>query len=160
MLFAVALGLFSKSVIGKVFLVLFFVVFLQSNLDVTLSRLSDGGDGPNTIIYSNQRKAMDWIFTDAKGVEFNTDYYVPPVIPYAYTYLENWYSDGLNKPGLTHNESGLLYTLYEEDPPHPERLEAWLARQKGIGVVIYQQKFGGITVQRRVRIPQKANEKS
>jgi hypothetical protein len=46
----------------------------------------------------------------------------------------------------------LLYTLYEEDPPHPERLEAWLARQKGIGIVEEEESFGGITVQRRKRI--------
>ena len=46
----------------------------------------------------------------------------------------------------------LLYTLYEVDPPHPERLQAWLARQVGIGKVIKQMTFGGITVQERIRI--------
>jgi hypothetical protein len=46
----------------------------------------------------------------------------------------------------------LLYTLYEVDPPHPERLQSWMDRQKGIGVVEYEESFGGITVQRRSRI--------
>jgi len=44
-----------------------------------------------------------------------------------------------------------LYTLYEIDPPHPERLDAWLARQDGIGKVEETVKFGGITVERRER---------
>jgi hypothetical protein len=46
----------------------------------------------------------------------------------------------------------LLYTLYEVDNPHPERLDAWLERQKGIGKVEEQSVFGGITAQRRTRI--------
>jgi len=48
-----------------------------------------------------------------------------------------------------------LYTLYEIDPPHPERLKAWLDRQKGIGKVIETYTVGGITVERRIRIIKK-----
>lgn len=46
----------------------------------------------------------------------------------------------------------LLYTLYEADPPHKHRLDAWLARQEGIGIVEETATFGGITVERRTRI--------
>ncbi len=46
----------------------------------------------------------------------------------------------------------LLYTLHEEDPQHPERLEAWHARQEGIGEIEEEVSFGGITVQRRKRL--------
>ena len=46
----------------------------------------------------------------------------------------------------------LLYILYETDPPHPERLDIWLERQKGIGKVEESTRFGGITVERRMRV--------
>ncbi len=154
LLFSVGLGIIYKSTIGKVFLIVFFVVFLQTNLSITFSRLNDNGDGENTVIFANQRLALDWIYLDAKGAEFNSDVYVPPVIPYAYDYLLTWYSQ--TRSGWVHNgELSRLYTLYEEDPPHPERLAAWKKRQEGIGTVLYEKKFGGITVQRRERIPQK-----
>ncbi|MBP7119148.1 glycosyltransferase family 39 protein [Candidatus Woesebacteria bacterium] len=158
LLFSVGLGVVYKSTFGKIFLVVFFYVFLQSNLAITFSRLNDNGDGENTIIFANQKQALNWIYEDASGAEFNTDVYVPPVIPYAYDYLFTWYSQSRN--GWVHNgELSRLYTLYEEDPPHPERLLAWKKRQEGIGKILYEKKFGGITVQRRERIPQKTNEK-
>lgn len=158
LLFSVGLGVVYKSTFGKIFLVVFFYVFLQSNLAITFSRLNDNGDGENTIIFANQKQALDWIYQDASGAEFNTDVYVPPVIPYAYDYLFTWYSQSRN--GWVNNgELSRLYTLYEEDPPHPERLLAWKKRQEGIGKILYEKKFGGITVQRRERIPQKTNEK-
>jgi hypothetical protein len=49
-------------------------------------------------------------------------------------------------------EVPLLYTLYEIDPDHSDRLQAWLDRQKGIGKVVKEQRFGGIIVQERERI--------
>ena len=38
------------------------------------------------------------------------------------------------------------------DLAHPERIGAWLERQKGIGKVLKEENFGGIVVQERVRI--------
>lgn len=154
LLYSVGLGILYQSTLGKVFLAVFFAVFLVSNLSITFSRLNDNGDGPNTIIFANQKQALNWIYDDAKGESFNNDVYVPPVIPYAYDYLFNWYS--VSRKGLVKDQQiSRLYTLYEEDPPHPERLEAWKKRQEGIGKVLYEQKFGGITVQRRERIVDK-----
>ena len=102
-------------------------------------------------------QAVDWIFEDAKGRgEFNVDVYVPPVIPHSYDYLFLWQAtercgDNLCEMNLA-EQVPLLYTLYEEDPPHPERLKAWQARQDGIGEIEEETSFGGITVQRRKRI--------
>ena len=46
----------------------------------------------------------------------------------------------------------LLYTLDEADSDHQNRLDAWLERQKGIGVVEKTERFGAITVERRERL--------
>lgn len=152
LLFAIVLGMIWKfNIVGKLFIFYFFYLFFTNNVPVTLSKINDGCDGPTSICFINQKRAIDWIYSDAKDSRFNVDVYVPPVIPYAYTYLLEWKAN----PNLDTNQVPLLYTLYEIDPPHPERLDAWLARQKGIGKVLDTESFGGITVQKRERIPQK-----
>ncbi len=152
LLFAIILGQIWKfKIIGKLLIIYFFYLFFMNNIPVTWAKITDGCDGPTSICFINQRQALNWIYSDAKGQKFNVDVYVPPVIAYAYNYLLEWNSN----PDLTTNQVPLLYTLYEVDPPHPERLDAWLARQKGIGKVLDTYKTGGITVERRIRIVQK-----
>ena len=58
----------------------------------------------------------------------------------------------MGREPLREKQISLLYTLYEVDPPHPERLEVWLKRQATIGMVEEEAAFGGIVVQRRKRI--------
>lgn len=155
-LFAISLGFVWKSKLGKIFVLYFMYLFLTSNLDILKFKLGDKCTGELSICYINQKQAIDWVHKDSGGKEFNLDVYVPPVIPYAYDYLFLWQGNkkcGENLCGkVLDRQVPLLYTLYEVDPPHPERLEVWLARQKGIGVVEKETSFGGITVQRRHRI--------
>jgi hypothetical protein len=152
LIFSVLLASLSNNILGKIVLVLFLFFFLRINLPLIRNYIIAGVDGPTTIVLGNQKQAIDWIYKDSNGKEFNVDVYVPPVIPHAYNYLFTWL--GTTKYNQLPKEENipLLYTLYEEDPPHPERLEAWLKKQKGIGKVIKEEKFGGITVQRRIRI--------
>jgi hypothetical protein len=147
LLFAIVLGQIWKYKIGKIFVIYFMIVFLGSNLEIVRYKIIAGVDGPETIAFGNQKQALDWIYKNAQGNKFNVDEYVPPVIPYAYDYLLKWE----NNPNLTSDRVPLLYTLYEVDPPHPERLDAWLKRQNGIGRVVESVKFGGITVDKRIR---------
>lgn len=146
--FASVIGLVSKTLWGKIIIAVFLVLFLKENLPQVRDYIKSGVDGPSAIALGNQKLALDWINNNAGTQEYNIDVYVPPVIPYAYNYLTKWYLGG--KP--SENRVPLLYTLYEIDSPHPERLTAWLVRQAGIGKVIDQQSFGGITVQKRTRI--------
>jgi hypothetical protein len=152
LLFGLVLGAFWKNPAGKVIVILFLALFLKENLVPVKNYIIAGVDRPTTIAYGNQKQAIDWIYKDAGDRKFNVDVYVPPVIPHAYNYLFRWL--GTNKYGVLpqDNQVPLLYTLYETDPPHPERLKAWLDRQKGIGKVMKEQTFGGITVQERERI--------
>ncbi|CAN5362580.1 hypothetical protein BH10PAT1_BH10PAT1_7760 [soil metagenome] len=151
LLFAITLGQIWKSKVGKIFVIYFFYLFFINNIPVVKSKISDGCDGPTSICFVNQKTAIDWIYADANGKDFYVDVYVPPVIPYAYTYLLKWKAN----PHDVANQVPLLYTIYEIDPPHPERLNAWLDRQKGIGKIEATYKTGGITVERRERLPQK-----
>ncbi|OGY09730.1 MAG: hypothetical protein A2782_02735 [Candidatus Blackburnbacteria bacterium RIFCSPHIGHO2_01_FULL_43_15b] len=146
-------GLVARAWWGKIILVIFIYFFLRDNLPVMKSYISDNIDGPNTIAFGNQKQALDWIYQDMGGCQkFNDDEYVPPVIPHAYKYLFTWYGGRVKSCAPVEQRENLLYTLYEVDPPHPERLDAWLARQEGIGKVEKSARFGGITVERRLRI--------
>jgi len=152
-LFASVLGIASKHLWGKALIFIFLALFLKDNLPIVRNYIVSGVDGPTTIAFGNQKQALDWIYQDAKGRDFNIDVYVPPVIPYAYDYLFKWYGGSRwGREPLAEKQISLLYTLYEVDPPHPERLEVWLKRQATIGKVEEEKAYGGIIVQRRKRI--------
>lgn len=150
---AVALEyIFADSMIGKILVTIFMVFFLAQNFTNLKTNLFITGRESDTIIFANQKQAIDWIYKTAGSRDFNVDEYVPPVIPYSYNYLFEWLGTTKYHKLPTDPQISLLYTLYEVDPPHPERLQAWLDRQKGIGRVIKEETFGGITVQERERI--------
>jgi len=151
LLFAVVLGSINKYKIGKLFVVIFFFLFLKLNFQVNTYKFSDTLESPHSIAFGNQKLALDWIYNDAANAPFSVDTYVPPVIPHAYDYLYRWYGGRVHGYEPTVEPIDPLYTLFEVDPPHPERLEEWLARQEGIGKVENEASFGGITVQRRKR---------
>lgn len=145
--------IFKDSMVGKIIVIIFMSYFLINNLNDIKKYLTATDSGSDSIMLSNQLKAVGWIYKDAGLHDFNVDEYVPPVITYSYNYLFEWLGTTMYHKLPVEPQISLLYTLYEVDPPHPERLQAWLTRQKGIGKVIKQETFGGITVQERERIP-------
>lgn len=161
LVFSVLLMMLAQRTKGLVIVAVFLFLFLQQNLPLLRNYLIAGADGPTHVSLGNELQAVDWVFQDSKGKEFNVDVYVPPVIPHAYDYLFLWQATrrcGKDLCGMVlDRQTPLLYTLYEVDPPHPERLDAWLERQKGIGEVEETIRFGGITVERRHRIEQDNN---
>lgn len=161
LLFSFVIGhIWKKSIPGKAFVLVFFYLFFVNNVPVIWSKINDQVDGPQSVALKNEMQAVSWVYKDSAlrdGGKFNLDIYVPPVIPYAYDYLFRWCPKSSRCVGddrigvLIKERTNLLYTIYEVDPPHPERLEAWLERQESVGVVEEEVRFGGITVQRRTR---------
>ena len=155
LLFSWGISWFWKKTTGKLLVLIFVLMFFWINLTPIKSRLTlDILDGKD-IFLGNELMAVDWVFLDAaKRGEFNVDAYVPPVITHSYDYLFLWRGNSKYKDSkqILDRQVNLLYTLYEVDPPHPERLDAWLKRQENIGKIEEEISFGGITVQRRVRI--------
>lgn len=156
LIFSYLLGLAAKDAWGKTLIIVFVFVFLQINLPSVKSYLESDIHKPLSIFLGNQKEAVDWVYKNAVGHEFNVDVYVPPVISYSYDYLFLSRGEAIHRKLPNENEQSLLYTLYEQDTPHPERLESWLARQRGIGEVQETMKFGGITVERRIRMSNEA----
>lgn len=155
--FSLGLAELFSTKIGKIVVLAFFITFFQLNGKLIYNYLT-ATERERPISFEEQLKAVDWIFEDVKEKgygEFNVDIYVPPVIPYAYDYLLLWKGQkrcGSDLCGLVKYQVDDLYTLYEQDPPHPERLFSWLERQRGIGKIEREIKFGQITVQKRIRI--------
>jgi 4-amino-4-deoxy-L-arabinose transferase-like glycosyltransferase len=156
-LFSIGLTELWHSNFGKVVVVIFFYLFLTVNIPMLKSYLTSGVNGPETITLVNQIKSVDYVLSEGKEHgEFNADVYVPPVVPHAYDYLFLWRGSKLCGESLCGLEKDkqveVLYTPYEVDPTHQHRLNAWLERQDGIGEVIEEERFGGIVVQRRMRL--------
>ncbi len=128
------------------------LLFAWLNLPHLYYYLSAKPNGPEHVSLGNQLQSVKYICQQVKQTPYNIDAYVPPVIPYTYEYLFAWQTSLKQCPPQAKEQVPLLYTLYEVDPPHPERLHAWLQRQQKIGTIIEEKSFGGITVQRRTRI--------
>jgi 4-amino-4-deoxy-L-arabinose transferase-like glycosyltransferase len=152
LLFALFVNFFSKKVLYWPIMALIIVWFLSGNILFLKHYLTAGVDGPKNISLGNQIQAIDWIYQQTGEEKFNIDVYVPPVIPYAYDYLVPWYGQRVYHQQPLLEDVSLLFILYETDEPHPERLDAWLARQDKIAETVLTKKFGGVAVERRVRI--------
>lgn len=144
--------IFKNNWLGKIAVVLFLYFFLTQNWSWIKPYVYTTGLEPDTIVYADQAKAIDWVYQNADGHDFNVDEYVPPVITYEYDYLFKWLGTEKYHKLPDASQVPLLFTLYEVDPPNPQRLQAWLDRQKGIGKVVKEETFGGLTVQMRIRI--------
>ncbi len=159
-LFALGLGaLWQKSLYGKIVVFTFLIWFAQVNGILTRYYLIAGVDGPTHVSLGNELQAVRWVYEDGKTVgRFNTDFYVPPVIPYTYDYLFLWQGSRLCSDDFCgwerEKSTQIVYILYEVDPPHPERLTNWLAKYTNTTIVLDEMSFGGITVQKRQRLMQ------
>jgi len=141
-------------VLAKVYwliLLPFFIFFMVQNGRLDYYYLIAGVDGPTHITMGNQIQTIEWICENHGTEEFNVDTYVPPVIPYSWDYLWQWYGQKIGcRP--TEERRSLLYTVWEVNPDRPMFLDAWMERQAGIGTIFEEVKFGGIGAERRIRI--------
>jgi len=155
LLFSYVFMSFSRNILMKIAMSIFVIILVVQNFITFKQNYFIPLNDPKIIAFSNQLMVVDWVYNDAKTRDFNIDEYVPPVIPYAYQYLFEWLGTQKYQRPPSDKNISLLYTLYEADPDHPERLQAWLDRQKGIGRIIKEDRFGGIIVQERQRISKK-----
>ncbi|MDP3994319.1 MAG: glycosyltransferase family 39 protein [bacterium] len=158
LLVAVVLGKIWSYKLGMIVVIYFIYLFIANNLNVLNYKLNDKSNSPGSVALVNQLESVDWVISsaEAKGEIFNVDVYVPPVISYSYDYLFLWQTTlrcGNSLCGMKRDENVKnLYTLYEKDSTNPDRLQAWMDRQDGIGKVFKETSFGGIVVQKRERI--------
>lgn len=151
LLFAIFAFRFTSKKIYIPIFIMIIVWFLNGNLLYFKGYLTANVNGADNITLGNQLKAIDWIYQDANGQDFNVDVYVPPVIPYSYQYLFQWHGQKTYGYQPNADQLSLLYVLWEIDKPNIILLDAWLAREDDVADTIKVEKFGGITVERRIR---------
>ncbi|OGC92184.1 hypothetical protein A2899_02205 [Candidatus Amesbacteria bacterium RIFCSPLOWO2_01_FULL_49_25] len=135
--------------LNRLVLVSFLAVFLYQNISQTFALLSR--PFPGYISLSPILQAVDWVYTDAKDRAFNTDAYVPPIIPHAYDYVFLWRGTTWYR---RFPDTGLvtrLYTIVEPDDEHPQLRYTWLVRQSFFSSVEEEHQIGPLLVQRRFR---------
>ena len=137
---------------SRIFLSLFLIFFIISNIYQLKAYLTTSLERLPDITLGSSLAAVDWVYKNSVSSPFNIDVYVPPVIAHSYDYLFLWRGSTKYHVQPVTDLQPLLYTLYEVDLPHPERLDAWLIRQASYAFVEDQVHFGGVTVERRNRI--------
>ena len=131
---------------GRWLIAVFITGLIFQNLSYNLTYFRQASAGHVTL--TPEIQAVDWIYQDAGSTPFNTDVYVPPVIPHAYDYLFMWRGKSVQP---TQQLVSRLYTLAEPDPGQKQLLDLWMFKQAGLSSIEKTMIFGPITVQRRVR---------
>ncbi len=154
-LYIIAASIILSAVVRKNLLVGALVFFVLLYINVKPVQLISNFSKPlwegNAAVYRNQLTAIDYIYKDSAGKNFNFVAYTPAVHDYTYRYLFSWY--GKNTYGYTPSQKkeNLFYLIIEPDPGYEGRIIDWLKVREGDGKIIsrYAAK-GGITVQKRI----------
>lgn len=106
----------------------------------------------NAAVYRNQLSAIDYVYQQAGGHNFNYIAYTPPQIEYTWRYLFWWY--GRKKYGFepVQKRQERFYVIIEPDPGYERRITMWLEVRKNDGKIVKEETLpSGIMVQTRVR---------
>ncbi|MGI5841553.1 MAG: ArnT family glycosyltransferase [Patescibacteria group bacterium] len=153
-LFSLSLFSFKERYLSLLLAAITLFIFFQGNFIYVRDYLSAGVDGPEHITLGNQIQSIEKICELSKDANYNLTIYVPPIIPNSYNYLLTWYqNNGKCSPPSPQNEPYLL-TLYEVDPPHPERLKNWIDQISSYSLLTNRYQYGGIFVEERQQISQ------
>lgn len=129
-------------------------LFLHGNISFIYHYLRANPDGQTHITLGNQLQALKYLCQTTHNQSYIVNFYVPAIIPNTYDYLHHWLqSQGQCPPPLLQDNSNnsQIFSLYEIDQQHPEKLEKWLDSQNIVAEVKNQKHFGGIVVQRRIK---------
>ncbi len=134
--------------------IIVFVLFIKGNFVFIRNYLSANPDGPQHISLGNQLQALKHVCQITGNQPYLLNIYLPAIVPTTYDYLLAW----LNSQGYCQlplptddHQNPYIFSLYEVDQDHPERIEKWLDAQNVVYPVISQTHFGGIVVQQRSR---------
>jgi len=105
------------------------------------------------VVFEDQLKAIDYIYKDADGEDFNVYIYVPSVYDHPYQYIFSWY--GEDKYGYlprVEEEKELVYFIVEPDIQLPDRQLQWKLSHRVEGEEVANKEFGGgLVVEKRRR---------
>lgn len=138
------------------FLKIILTLFIVSNVLLALFKIIptsryDISDYGGIAKVKGKTDAIDYIYKDAKGKNFNLLVFTPPVYTYAYDYLLWWYGEKTYHYTPPKDKKGLFYLLIEEDHSKPWSYEGWLETVIKTGKVLETKKLpSGFIIQKRI----------
>lgn len=79
--------------------------------------------------------AIDYIYKDANGKDFNLLVFTPPVYTHAYDYVLKWHGERVYGYVPKSEKSGVFYLLIEKDSEKPWSYEGWIKTVIKVGKV-------------------------
>lgn len=99
-------------------------------------------------------QAIDYIYNDAQGEQFNVLVFTPPIYDYPFRYLLGWY--GEKKYGYIPQDKkeGLVYLWIEPDLNKPWTYQGWLETVVGGGKILKEEELpSGFIISKRLFEP-------
>lgn len=135
----------------KIIAIIIAGLFFYVNFYSVWPRKQPEEDG--ALLFKHQLTAIDYIYKDAGGRNFNVFIYVPSVYDHSYRYIFEWY--GKDKYGYLPTDGKKqkrVYFIIEPDNQLAERRLRWKTSHEGEGKKIGEKKFGGgLVVEKRRR---------
>jgi len=111
---------------------------------------NDFNDFGGTHKMKGKMQALDYIYKDAAGKQFNIMIFTPPIYTYPYDYMLWWYGEKKYGYKPENKKEGTLYLLIEPDPHKPWTYKGWLETVIKTGDIIYTKELpSGFIVQKR-----------
>lgn len=146
----IMLGFLWQYRVGKFTIILgAFILVYYSGLRIHTLYFNPPNDGGFSKM-DGKKAAIDYIYKEANGKQFNVQIFTPPVITDAYDYMFLWY--GLQKYGYIPGRdlAGNVYLLMEPDPEKPWSYEGWLETVIREGEVVKTATLSsGLVIQQR-----------
>jgi hypothetical protein len=150
--FCLALSEVWKNLVGKVLVILFFVlsflnvfIFLQNQYLKTYLPLNSAGS------YKNQKAVVEWIYNDAGSGKFGYFVYTPEIYTQGMDYLIAWYAKKYPSTTFETQKDKITYLIMYPHLANDEGAYAFWKKNvlKTQGKVILSKTFyGGITVEK------------
>lgn len=151
LLFALLISKISSNLEGKFITVLLVIIIVYFSLvkiyNLYINPPNDGGVAK----IKGKMAAIDYIYNDAHGKNFNLLVFTPPVNTDAYDYLIWWH--GTKKYGFVPNKekTGTFYLLIEPDSSKPWSYKGWLETVVKTGKVVEEKELpSGFIIQKRI----------
>lgn len=128
-----------------------FLILMLPGIFSQISRAYDDLDDYGGVAkIKGKTEALDFIYQDASGEEFNVLVFTPPVYDYAYRYLLNWYGGKKYRYVPGEEKKGIFYLWIEPDPQKPWSYQGWLETVIKTGEVLKEVTLpSGFIIQKR-----------
>jgi hypothetical protein len=140
----------SKLPLSKLVFSIFLILMLPYIYKEFTSAKKDLSDYGGEAKIKGKIEAIDYIYNDAKGQNFNVLVFAPPVYDYQYRYMLLWYGQQKYHYLPGDKKEGLFYLWIEQDPKQPWSYRGWLETVVKTGKVIKEEKLSsGFIIQKR-----------